>query len=126
MLSHLSLLLIHGYQQVLSPRKGYGCAYRLAYGGTGCSGFATLRIREVGLIAALPAIRDRFRACKAAAVALGRDEEDDNKKHKTRWYDYCDACSCCGSGNMPGCGRPRGGGDGCDGTPDCTPDCCGP
>ena len=70
MLSTLAVTLIRAYQVHLSPRKGYGYAYRLLHGGTGCSGFAKLAIADRGLIRALPDIRQRFKACKAAALNL--------------------------------------------------------
>lgn len=120
MLRQPALIAIGGYQRFLSPRKGYGCAYRLAHGGTGCSGFAKHAIADQGLLRALPLILRRFRDCKQAALALHSDDNEDETKNqrekKTRWYDYCDPCSA-------GCYCPRGKGGGADTSPDCTPDC---
>ncbi|MBX9296140.1 membrane protein insertion efficiency factor YidD [Chromobacterium vaccinii] len=45
----LALWLIRIYQRQLSPRKGYGCAYRAATGRSGCSGLAYRAIRRHGL-----------------------------------------------------------------------------
>ena len=64
MLDRLALVAIGGYQRHLSPRKGYACAWRIAHGGPGCSGFAKQAIRDHGLFAALPIIRRRLSACR--------------------------------------------------------------
>ncbi len=121
MLSQLSLLAIRGYQRHLSPRKGYACAYRMAHGGTGCSGFAKAAIAESGLIAALPLIRARFQACRTAALSL--HAKDDQKQRRKR--DACDPSGCdCGTlFHLNLCRGSRGADttpDGCD----CTPDGC--
>jgi putative component of membrane protein insertase Oxa1/YidC/SpoIIIJ protein YidD len=113
MLSRAALLAIDGYQRHLSPRKGYGCAYRIAHGGTGCSGFAKGAIAELGFGRALPLIRARFLACRDAAKEL---HDAKVKQKKDRWYDKADCCSGC---DIPRCGK-------ADATPDCdcAPDCC--
>ncbi|WP_390913096.1 membrane protein insertion efficiency factor YidD [Pseudosulfitobacter sp. SM2401] len=124
MLNAASLVLIRGYQTYLSPRKGYGCAYRLAHGGTGCSGYVKHRIAETGVIRAMPSIFQRFAACKRAALSLkmtAQADQNQPKKRKSRWYNYCDPCSACGY-----CGASGQQSNGCDLTPDCAcaPDCC--
>ncbi|VEB44117.1 Uncharacterised protein [Chromobacterium violaceum] len=45
----LALCLIRIYQRHLSPRKGFGCAYRAGTGRAGCSGLAFRAIRRYGL-----------------------------------------------------------------------------
>jgi putative component of membrane protein insertase Oxa1/YidC/SpoIIIJ protein YidD len=123
MITAAALTAIRGYQRFLSPRKGYACADRLRHGGTGCSGYAKLTISDLGLICALPLIRNRFRACHAAAVAM--DEARGVTPRKTtreRWWHFCDPSGCC---DVHLCGRGRAAldttPDGCDGTPDCSP-----
>lgn len=114
MVSRLALASIYAYQQWLSPHKGFRCAHSVLHGGTGCSGFAKHAIRDHGLWAALPAIRERFRACKHAARTL-RDtcpvharpegtpeDEDERGKKKKRGTgclaDIADAgCTGCGA-----------------------------
>lgn len=136
MLSHPTLWAIRLYQRHLSARKGYGCAYRLAHGGTGCSGFAKGAIAEHGVWQAIPLIQERFRACKVAALNLRRDadeerdEEDDKKKKKkdSHWSDCIDCGYCCSSGRG-GSGRSKSSSpdrSGSDCTPDCAPDWCSP
>ena len=121
MLRAPALLAIQGYQRFLSPYKGYGCAYRLAYGGTGCSGYAKHAIAQSGMIRAIPQILRRFAACKAAARNLHDTEEskETRKKRKDRWYDQCDVLACC---DIRLCGRGKS--PGADSASDCTPDCC--
>lgn len=122
MMTRLSLAMIGGYQKWISPRKGFSCAHRVAYGGTGCSGYAKHRIAEVGLFPAIGDIRERFRACARAAdelrqkckencvcntgpvlegegVDAPRDEKRKDKKRSEKGSDrrsnnQCDACDC--------------------------------
>lgn len=121
MIAQLSLLAIRGYQRHLSPRKGYSCAYRLAHGGTGCSGFAKQAISDHGLIPAMPLIRKRFRSCRLASLSMSADGD----KPRRRKRDICDpmGCDCSGFMNTNFCRGPRGTNttpNGCD----CTPDGC--
>ena len=124
MLDRLALVAIGGYQRHLSPRKGYACAWRIAHGGSGCSGFAKQAIRDHGLFAALPIIRRRLSACRDAAKEL-REGPGTDQKRKEKWYDRaCHGCDCSGCDlPMRGCGRGRDatpdGCDGCDGPVDC-------
>jgi len=121
MLRQPALSAIYAYQRYLSPHKGYGCAYRLAHGGTGCSGYAKHTITDLGVLKAIPLILKRFAQCKQAALTLHADKSDKNdngetqRDRKTRWYDYCDPCG--------GCYCPRGSSSAADASPDCTPDC---
>lgn len=62
--------LIAGYQQHLSPRKGFSCAYRALHGGEPCSQYIKRTILEVGLIEAVRASRHRLQACKSANLVL--------------------------------------------------------
>ena len=114
MLSRLALAAIGGYQRHLSPRKGYACAYRVAHGGPGCSGFAKGVIADVGLLRAVPAIRQRFADCREAAEDL---REQKRKRGKDKWSN-CD-CSGCDLPTPRGCSK-------ADTTPDCdcVPDGC--
>ncbi|MEL6585666.1 MAG: membrane protein insertion efficiency factor YidD [Pseudomonadota bacterium] len=97
MLSRIALGGICAYQRYLSPRKGFRCAYSVAHGGTGCSGYAKFAIRDHGFWCALPLIRQRFRACQAAYVALRRSEEEDRERRAQRRKDgLCDT-ACCGA-----------------------------
>ena len=105
MLSRTALGGIWIYQQFISPRKGFRCAHAVLHGDTGCSGFAKQAIREKGFWPAVPLIRARFRACKAAYLVLrdGRDHPEDSNKKKS------DSCAkqardeFCGTVVIEGC-----------------------
>ena len=120
-ISGAAVLFIEAYQRWLSPRKGFACAHRVAHGGAGCSGYADAALRAEGL-AALPTVRARLRACRAAAMASAssKDTEPPNGRKKERWYERLDCgvpdCSPCGGALLP---RGRRGADlpgdgGCD------------
>jgi len=146
MLARASLFAIYGYQRFLSPRKGFACAYRVQNGGTGCSGYAKHAIRDHRLLRAIPLIRARFSACKAAALALseqrGDDETDKKQRKKARKsgarssciYDGCMFASCAGGGTTAasdsGDAAASGSGSTCDDMScgdascgDCSPSC---
>ncbi|MEM9585016.1 MAG: membrane protein insertion efficiency factor YidD [Pseudomonadota bacterium] len=120
MLSKMALAAIWGYQQYISPHKGFRCAYSVQHGGTGCSGYAKFAIREHGIWRALPIIRQRLRDCKEAYQTLRanctcRSEQDAddrllNRKERAELErrrkkdnrcctksDFCFACGDCGS-----------------------------
>ena len=154
MVSKMALGGIWAYQNFLSRRKGFRCAYSVLHGGTGCSGYAKFAIRDHGLWGALPEIRRRFRDCRAAYQQLrencvcnqaaGEDDEKKRKKSRKRKSgepSCCSACACEGASLPLYCGgsAARGGsskvldfnpcdGDGCGldcGGMDCVScDCC--
>jgi putative component of membrane protein insertase Oxa1/YidC/SpoIIIJ protein YidD len=64
------LTLIRVYQQHISPRKGWRCAYSKLHGGTGCSGFVREAIERHGHRTAFSLARTRFQDCKSAAQTL--------------------------------------------------------
>jgi len=92
----LALAALGVYQRHLSPRKGYCCAHRALHGGLSCSTFAYQTIARDGLWLALTTIRNRLRACRAAAQQLSADRDRDGKRKKR----------------------------GCEAVPDCLPDVC--
>ncbi|KIN73633.1 membrane protein insertion efficiency factor YidD [Sulfitobacter guttiformis] len=123
MLSQPALTAIGAYQRYLSPRKGYGCAYRLANDSAGCSGFANQAITDFGILSSVPPILKRFADCEQAAMALQNRSEDEgpsNNKKKSRWHDhgdYCGSCYCQRAKSFSAETSP-------DCSPDCRPDCC--
>ena len=135
MLTRTALVAIGGYQRWVSPRKGWGCAYRLAHGGPGCSGFAKRAIAERGLLVAWPAIRQRFRDCHDAAFHLQGAAPEDDKRRRRRWCDGTipdlgGCCDLCGrqhrSDPIPGGWGPTPhSGDCAPNACDCTPGGCG-
>lgn len=152
MVSKLALGAIWGYQQFLSPRKGYRCAYSVLHGGTGCSGFAKHAIRDHGLWGAVPHMRERFRDCKEASRALrarcivhaqSLDDQNDEQggaptsrgKSKKGKDGVCAGSACFGlelalAGCVPACAAgsssgqsSTGGGDSASGSDCATPEC---
>lgn len=65
-----ALKAIKLYQKHISPNKGYACAYRKLYGGSGCSGVGFRLIRRYGLFHGLIVLRKRFIRCHAAHQKL--------------------------------------------------------
>jgi putative component of membrane protein insertase Oxa1/YidC/SpoIIIJ protein YidD len=63
-------LLIAGYQRFLSPYKGFCCAYRVHTGRASCSSLGRRVIRTHGLFSGLVLLTQRFKRCKASALAL--------------------------------------------------------
>lgn len=124
MLKALSLALIGLYQTKLSPRKGFGCAYRLRAGGTGCSGFGKHAIEKHGFVVGLVLLRRRLAKCAwhahsnqalVAPVAAGRPAWKGRPalRGQAGFVDCaCDAPSCdVPSCEIPSCGDPFGCGD---------------
>lgn len=115
MFSKVALGAIWGYQQFISPYKGFRCAHAVRHGGTGCSGYAKHAIRDHGLWRAIPAIRQRLRDCKAAyhnikasctCASEPLDEDDRAKpKHLRKKNGSCSKGSLCmGCGAFGSCG----------------------
>lgn len=109
----LLLALIRLYQRHLSPRKGYGCAYRLHCGGAGCSGLGFRAIRWKGSWTGLWLLRERLARC-AAVHAQAHPQPRSQHRPPALQRGDCD----CGGCDLPG----AGGGDACDLGDTC--DCC--
>lgn len=109
MLNHSLAIAISGYQKYLSPYKGFCCAHKVHHGGVSCSEFVKQALLQDGLWQATPDIRQRFRECKTAALALSanqpprqnRSRRQPADRHKSRAADACDCLS--GIGELP-CG----------------------
>ena len=70
MFSRLLIYFIQCYQRHISPHKGFSCAYRLAYGGSGCSGVGLRLIRRYGVVSGYFLLRKRLARCRFAAQEL--------------------------------------------------------
>ena len=68
--TRFAVAAIRGYQRWISPYKGFPCAHRVLHRGPSCSQFALDVIQARGVLPALPAIREQFRQCRAAAIVL--------------------------------------------------------
>ncbi|MBL8483981.1 MAG: membrane protein insertion efficiency factor YidD [Rhodocyclaceae bacterium] len=84
----LALLAIRLYQRLLSPRKGWCCAYRHHTGRAGCSELGYRAIRRLGLLRGLGVLSERLYKC---GVAYRRHNAAAPRLH--RQAGVCDA-SC--------------------------------
>jgi putative component of membrane protein insertase Oxa1/YidC/SpoIIIJ protein YidD len=64
--------LIARYQATLSPRKGWSCAHRVAYGGPSCSAAVRELVQRRGVVGAVVPTVARFVACYQAAALLSQ------------------------------------------------------
>jgi len=79
----LALLLISGYQQFISPHKGWHCAYAALHGNASCSAYGKEVIARHGVIVGATLLWERFDQCHQAAVALAASSSGKD-------------CDCCG------------------------------
>lgn len=92
----LALAAIKGYQTAISPRKGFGCAYRHYSGRAGCSAIGYRAIRRYGLLGGCIVLRRRIQLC---GIAYRRSMQVQARSHVSQRGD-CDL-SC---GNPCDCG----------------------
>jgi putative component of membrane protein insertase Oxa1/YidC/SpoIIIJ protein YidD len=62
----LALWAIRLYQRVISPRKGFCCAYRFHTGHPGCSALGYRAIRRFGVVDGIAILRLRLHKCGVA------------------------------------------------------------
>ena len=61
---------IGGYQQWISPYKGFHCAHWTLHGGESCSAFGKRMVIEHGLLGFFRGMQARFADCRRSAEAL--------------------------------------------------------
>ncbi|MBO3089745.1 membrane protein insertion efficiency factor YidD [Cellulomonas dongxiuzhuiae] len=66
--------LIAAYQTRLSPRKGWGCAHRVAHGDASCSAAVRQLVRQRGVTRSVVPTALRFVACYQAALLLAQTD----------------------------------------------------
>lgn len=66
--------LIAAYQTRWSPRKGWGCAHRVAHGGASCSVAVRELVRRRGVSRSVVPTLVRFAACFQAARMLAQTD----------------------------------------------------
>ncbi|MGL4309865.1 MAG: membrane protein insertion efficiency factor YidD [Paracoccaceae bacterium] len=101
MAARAALWAIGQYRRHLSPRKGYGCAHRILFGGQSCSVFADRTITEHGIRRAISQIFARFAACRDAAEKLRAERERGDKRNDRPLWRDCDCGPCA---DVPDCG----------------------
>ncbi|RQH23269.1 membrane protein insertion efficiency factor YidD [Okeania hirsuta] len=134
-MNKIAVALIDGYQQYISPRKGFSCAHRILYNDESCSHYIKRMFIEQDFSGAIQAARQRFKACKEAnqilklqAVSL---EKKSKKKQGSKLINCCgdvaeESCECAlPDCNCNDCDFPELDCGSCE--LDCSPDfdCCG-
>jgi putative component of membrane protein insertase Oxa1/YidC/SpoIIIJ protein YidD len=66
--------LIATYQRRISPRKGWGCAHRVAHGGDSCSVAVRDLVARRGVARSVVPTVARFVACYQAAALLAQSD----------------------------------------------------
>ena len=95
--------LITFYQKVISPSKGFSCAYCYEYGGLSCSEYVKRIAQKRGVLSGLGDIRLRFRACKQAALKIQHSRSTNQDGILDCGFDGCgDVGSCFDSGGGGG------------------------
>lgn len=84
------------YQRYISPRKGFGCAYRINLGGASCSNYAIRALRRHGVRVGFIATLRRFARCAQAY----------EKPPKARMNSQAGAVDFACIGCAPGCPCP--------------------
>jgi len=79
----LALLLISGYQQFISPHKGWHCAYAALHRGASCAAYGKEAIARHGVIVGTCLLWERFDQCRQAAAVLAANSSGKD-------------CDCCG------------------------------
>lgn len=64
------IAVIRVYQRYLSPIKGYGCAYRILYGGPSCSSVGLDAFNTYDFSDAILIMKSRFADCHKASKKL--------------------------------------------------------
>jgi len=90
--------IISGYQQFLSPHKGFCCAHRAVHGGVSCSQAVKQLILTRGIVRAWPFVKARFDGCRNAYVLLMTNKR--NKK-ETKDSDTDKMLQCLNIGTAP-------------------------
>ena len=78
------LKLIVLYKRLISPLKGYRCAYGALYGGESCSTEVYRIIQTKGVIRGLPLVYHQFANCSAAYEILASRKRKNNHKRKDK------------------------------------------
>lgn len=120
----LALSAISAYRRIISPYKGFACAYRIHTGGKSCSALGYRAIRRFGLSKGMMLLRMRLKRCDAvyrqhhpspafvktqqgicdAGCDLPCDIPDIHLPHTLDFCNVCDGCSGC---DWPGNSRSR-------------------
>jgi putative component of membrane protein insertase Oxa1/YidC/SpoIIIJ protein YidD len=102
LIDFLVVHLIIFYQKIISPFKGFSCAYRYQQGGSSCSEFVKQIVQQKGFVSGFSDIRARFHDCKLAAIEI----HNSNRRKEAGVLD----CGLDGCGDVGSCFDGVGGG----------------
>jgi putative component of membrane protein insertase Oxa1/YidC/SpoIIIJ protein YidD len=97
----LLLAAIRLYKRHVSPRKGYGCAYRLHSGRCSCSTLGLRAVSRYGAWHGLGVLRNRLAECRVAAEALRARPRSVAPRGQAGFID-CDCGVPCDAGCVEG------------------------
>jgi uncharacterized protein len=93
------------YQNHISPRKGFRCAYSVFHNDLSCSSFCKNEIATDGVIKGITSTLKRFQSCRHAELSIKKKnsvsviENEDSEKNSTNTSDslgmLADVASCC-------------------------------
>lgn len=97
------IFFIKIYQELLSPRKGFCCAYRVVNGGKSCSEYGKYSIANFGVLQGSKLLFKRFRLCEKAYIVSQEEPKKDEKKPKDKQDDDALACFLLEGTGQAGC-----------------------
>ncbi len=103
MIRFLAIIPIKIYQHVISPKKGFRCAYSVKNGGSGCSGAVIEIIEKSSIFEWRKLIKNRFSACKKASEDL-KKEKKNGKCNRCKKMNVCDGGLDCADSMDCDCG----------------------
>jgi len=101
--SNLAIRSILLYQNHISPRKGFRCAYSVFHNDLSCSAFCKNEIATDGVIKGITSTLKRFHSCRHAELSIKeknsviKDEDSENNVNSARdsLGMLADVASCC-------------------------------
>lgn len=94
------------YKKFISPFKGFKCAYAVNHG-ISCSTVANNLIKEHGVIAARPLIKQQFTDCRSEFEKIKNDKGSSSCSSNYNNNSLCDVChvpmGCSGPNKLSNC-----------------------
>jgi putative component of membrane protein insertase Oxa1/YidC/SpoIIIJ protein YidD len=101
-MKYVLLAAIWLYRRLVSPYKGFSCAWRIATGGASCSAYGRRVIARFGTARGIRLLRRRMRACSARRPVQSPTIRLPAHPSLTRQRGSCDIPSC----DIPSCDIP--------------------
>ncbi len=94
----LALKSIEYYQETISPKKGYSCAYSAYYNDASCSSYCKQEIQKNGLFIGIFKTIGRLKKCKQASSKIKEKRKELKSKATGTFNESKKECQ-----NMDGC-----------------------